>query len=471
MVSQLIAEIVRSTLKTSDKTALTEDRLSRSLVFQNALSQTDDVQEALRRVIQDGLTGLGKNHPQDAEFIRWRFMEGLTIREIGKKTANSDATVYRHQIISLDHLIDIIEQQEYLLRKTYLRKIEARINLLPEVSLVGAEPHLTRLLSLVEFPDPPWIISIEGLGGIGKTSLANALIREVVLRNNCDGVAWVSAKQQDFHVGHGIQSTRVAVIHGALDDDTLVNEILSQLEIPFSPDSSTKEKLATLNNLFKQNMYIIFVDNLETVDDYKTLLPTLQTLVNPSRFVLTSRVSIQAYSGVRSYRLEPLSWENTQQFLVNEAQIQKFEALEDDHEAQQQIYEVVGGNPLALKLVMGQLHILPLQTVLQNLKEAQGHKTEALYNYIYWQVWHALSKVGQQTLLAMPLANGGDLDQLAAITQLSSPHLMEAIEYLITLSLVDVQGDLISKTYHIHRLTETFLLREVAKWGGDEMAR
>jgi hypothetical protein len=128
------------------------------------------------------------------------------------------------------------------------------------------------------------------------------------------------------------------------------------------------------------------------------------------------------------------------------------------------IYRVVGGNPLALKLVIGQIHILPLSHVLENLRQAQGKRTEDLYTYIYWQAWQRLDTPSQKVLLVMPLAQGGTLVQLTRVSELALPELNQALEHLITLSLVEAYGDIEERRYRIHRLTETFLLTEVTKW-------
>jgi len=74
--------------------------------------------------------------------------------------------------------------------------------------------------------------------------------------------------------------------------------------------------------------------------------------------------------------------------------------------------EVVGGNPLALKLVVGQLCVLPLSQVLENLKQARGQTIDDLYTYIYWQAWHTLDETSQKVLLVMPLVHGERLTSL-----------------------------------------------------------
>ena len=124
----------------------------------------------------------------------------------------------------------------------------------------------------------------------------------------------------------------------------------------------------------------------------------------------------------------------------------------------------MGGNPLALKLVVGQIRILPLPQVLENLRQAQGKRIDALYTYIYWQAWDSLDPVSQQVLLVMPLAQDGDLAHLASVSGLEMEPLGEALHQLISRNLVEVSGGLEERVYRIHRLTETFLLTEVARW-------
>ncbi len=132
------------------------------------------------------------------------------------------------------------------------------------------------------------------------------------------------------------------------------------------------------------------------------------------------------------------------------------------------IYATVGGNPLALRLVTGQLHILPLQQVLENLRGAKGKRTEELYNFIYWSAWQRLPAAAREILALMPLfaQTGADLSAIQEVSDLAEDELVAALTYLAKLSLVNVSGDLHARRYGIHRLTESFLLKEVIKWQG-----
>jgi hypothetical protein len=323
-----------------------------------------------------------------------------------------------------------------------------------------SEPQRT-LRHILEQVEAPWLVAIDGIGGIGKTSLASALVREIMPTNQFYDLAWISAKQEEFRPGLGLQATNWP----ALNVDTLVNRLLEQLAHKIPPLSSADEKRAFLIHLLKQQPYLIVVDNLETVVDYQTLLPLLRNLVNPSKCLLTSRRHLQAYSDVFCFSLQELSQADALAFLSYEAKIRGISELTHASQAQlMNIYEVVGGNPLALKLIIGQICLLPLSQVLENLKQARGKKAEHLYTFIYWRVWQALDPASRRALLVMPLAPGGTFDQLTALSDLKVEPLIQALEHLITLSLVEVRGDIEQRRYYIHRLTETFLLSEIAKW-------
>ena len=130
------------------------------------------------------------------------------------------------------------------------------------------------------------------------------------------------------------------------------------------------------------------------------------------------------------------------------------------------IYETVGGNPLALRLVVGQLHVYSLPVIIQDLRGAWGAAIDNLYTFIYRQAWASLDESSRQALMAMSLLPvGGDtLDFLGDICMLSPDDLRMSVRTLTARNLVEVKGDLQRRVYSIHSLTRTFLLEQVAKW-------
>ena len=337
----------------------------------------------------------------------------------------------------------------------------ARLELPPEQRLFGVEAARRKLLDRFQADHAPWLLALDGIGGIGKTTLAGALVTDLMQADQYYDLAWISAKQEEFVPGSGIQ----AIDRPALNEATLIDALLEQLNSQIPLTSSPEEKMLALTNLFQRQRYLVVVDNLETVADYKALLPLLRRLANPSKFLLTTRYSLYQEDDVYCFSLAELAQEDVLAFISYEAEVRGLPILANAPPSQlRRIYTVVGGNPLALKLVIGQLKIFPLSQVLDNLKQAQGKKTEELYTYIYWQAWQSLDEAGQAVLLSMPLAQGGDLLQLKALSGLEDDVLHLAIERLAGLSLLEISGDLEHHRYRVHRLTESFLLEEVTKW-------
>jgi DNA-binding MarR family transcriptional regulator len=66
----------------------------------------------------------------------------------------------------------------------------------------------------------------------------------------------------------------------------------------------------------------------------------------------------------------------------------------------------------------------------------------------------------------MPLVadSGGSLAYLVDVSGLDPATVSDALDRLVTLNLVDSQGNLSERRYSIHGLTRTFLQEQVGKW-------
>ncbi len=457
-----LCEDVYNALKLWHETDDDTNPLSYLYFLQQAqLRGASSVRQASNEVLFDALEELGVEHELEATLLRKRFLDGMVMQAVANWLNRSEASAYRKQQDAIKQLALTLQSKEYRTRDSYQTSLEKRLRLPPEVHLIGIEEHLGTLLNVLALPGPAWLVSIEGLGGIGKTALANALLRQPQLTRQFYDIAWVSAKQQDFLPDIEFDQAPPP----ALNVETLIDILLEQFGNNIALTQSSQEKRVALTRLLKENPYLIVVDNLETVVDYQTLLPLLRELTNPSKFLLTSRYSLRAQADVFCRSLEELNQANIVHFIRYEAKMRGLSMLANASDTElKSIYEVVGGNPLALKLVVGQISILPLSQVLKNLKQARDKKIDTLYTYIYWQAWHTLDAASQQTLLVMPLAQDGDLEQLLVLSQLELDDLSQALQQLATLSLIQIGGNLEERHYTIHRLTETFLLNEAIKW-------
>lgn len=336
-----------------------------------------------------------------------------------------------------------------------------RLPLVTNQHLFGITPHVEAILQQVVQQTGPSIIAIDGLGGIGKTALATYVTHHVMADELFYDVIWISVRQEEYIPGTDVKATS----QPELTIPMLVDAILAQAGAANLLSASAAEKQVIAQNLLKSKAYLIVIDNLETIAHYQSWITQLSTFTNPSKFLLTSRHQLHMYPNIFCYTLTELQPKDVVAFLESEANRRGLSAFLQAAQADwDQLRSVVGGHPLALKLILGQLSFLTLSQVLDNLVKAQGKSIEELYNHIYWQAWTALAEPSKQALLAMPLAQGGDFTQLLAICNLEDTQLQQALEQLVTLSLIIVTGTMVTRRYEIHRLTETFLLREVLKW-------
>ncbi|MEM7129819.1 MAG: tetratricopeptide repeat protein [Chloroflexota bacterium] len=376
-----------------------------------------------------------------------------------------------------------------------------RLDPLPDQTLFGAEKALATVGKALDASNRSWLVSIEGIGGLGKTTLAHALVKGLIeqggnakaevepveteadfdrlsLRDQnslqyqnslrFQDIGWVSAKQEEYLPDRGVQATGKP----ALDEESLMDQLLAQLSDGPYPTGSSQEKRLALTQLLKKKVCFVVIDNLETAVDYETLLPLLRHLANPSKFLITSRLSLSGQGDVFCYGLSELNEADALAFLRHEATIRGMAGLtgatDDELLA---IYATVGGNPLALKLVLGQIQFLPLAQLLTSLRQADTERIDQFYTYIYWQAWQMLDQPSRHVLLCLPVVPNATFAQLLTASGLEPGLLRDSLLTLGRLSLVEMGSDLSNPRYHLHRLTETFLMYEVVKWQEAEWQR
>ena len=420
---------------------------------------------ATNQVLLRAIETLAESYDREAEVLRLRFLNGELVYAVANRFNISEPTVYRLQAQALDHLADTLASMEKNAHQARFAQLEARLEPPSTAGLVGVAGHIDRLLDELWRPNGPALVLIEGIGGIGKTTLADAVLRRLVRERPADEIGWVSARQQRIDLAGALWSTKRPTLTPEAMLDALARQVL-----PGAPPFGSSDKaLAALRNHLAKRPAVIVVDNLETVADVTDLLPALRQLANPTRFLLTSRQSLYAEPDLYHYRLPELAEPDALRLVRQEAERRNLPDLAAASDAElHPIVATVGGNPLALRLVVGQTHVHPLRVVLEDLTAARGPTVENLYAYLYRRAWDSLDELSRRALLAMPLATGrgADLAYLAEISELDAGDLRAALTRLVDLNLVDSRGDLNERRYAIHALTRSFLMEQVVRWKG-----
>ncbi|MBP7961638.1 MAG: ATP-binding protein [Caldilineaceae bacterium] len=438
-------------------------RLIQSIRLEQSLDDT----QAARALVRYMLAQLKTEHPDLADLLDCRYFKGETVNKIGDRHHWSVATTYRKQKQAITRLAELIRQGELEARTLAADTAQSRLPLLPSQQLFGVESALTRLRALVHDPESNLIL-VDGIGGIGKTALVHALMQQEFQQRHFVDFGWVSAQQRSFDADTvlGSQAPPAHPARPALTATALIEALAAQLITGHNFFSSTQAAQALAERL-RQIPHLIVIDNLETVVDVESLLPTLSRLAGAGKFVLTSRESLRDQAGVHHFHVPELDEVDALALVRYEARRHNLpQVAAAPHPELAPLFAAVGGNPLALRLVVGQLHLLTITQAVEDLHEARGRRAEALYFYIYRQAWMRLGADEQDTLLLMPLfaQSGADLETLVGLSDLGRGLLVGALHTLARLNLVNVGGSLHSRRFSIHRLTESFLRKEVIRW-------
>ncbi|MFP4395710.1 MAG: NB-ARC domain-containing protein [Anaerolineales bacterium] len=355
-----------------------------------------------------------------------------------------------------------------------LRRVHLGRHLPPPdfLALFGIAPLIQQLGDLLTAAGPS-MLAIDGLGGIGKTTLAQAVADHLTASNTFADILWVSARQEPGFLEEGaIQVERkTSPSRPALTFEELLSRLAGQIGREDLIACRPEERQAALQEVFQTRPHLIVVDNLETMTDYRAIAPRLQPMAGPSRFLITSRHSLREYPFIYTLSVPPLSRVESLALLRYELERR---GREGDISAQalDDIFDAVGGLPLALKLIAAQLGRLPLSHILDNLRAAHSATTEALYTFIYRHTWMLLDESSRQLLMNMLLVSpeGENIEWLGLISALPQDRLARALRQLQEFSLLQVTGSLEHPFYRLHRLTVTFLETEMlARWAEQDV--
>lgn len=429
-----------------------------------------NIQQATNRLLLLALEQLNREYPAHVDILRGRYIEGQKADVVAGQLNMSQATFHRKRNEALPLLVEEIVRIEEAERIAYRHRMERRLDFPATPHLFGRAERIEQLSALLDTTEPPWLFALVGIGGIGKTTLADALARLLLESSTFYGIGWVTARQTTFSVGGSLSAREQPTLSSAILVERLCKQLLG--EDVLLVQRSSEELLLLLEQHLKAYPHFVVIDNLETVNDVETLLPLLRRLANPSKFLLTTRNSLYDEPDLYHITIPELEWKDSLALIRQEIKARNIGSAANAKETElYPIYETVGGNPLALRLVVGQLHRHPLAAVLDDLVNARGNQTEALYSYIYWHAWSQLTPTEQDVFIAMPLVSeqGGRMDLLAAMCEMEEGELRQAIDTLAVLNLIDIRGDLYERRYTIHSLTRSFLHEQVIRWQQDAL--
>lgn len=423
-----------------------------------------------------GIEWLTQKEAECAAYLQERFLDETSIVAIAQKRNMGQTGVYTLQKLAIEWLASVVWDMESEARQAHTLQMLNRLEPSSYHHLVGVKAHQDHLLEKLSLHDSPYILSITGIGGIGKTSLADSIVRRVIAEGLFSEVGWVTARQQKLNLMAQIESVS-AYQPNAQTTEAIVRELCQQLmpDLLLPTNFSVQEASNALQKHLYQSPHLIVIDNLETVDDLHALLPLLQQLANPSKFLLTSRENLHSEANLYHYAVPTLNETDSLQLVRQEAVLRSLTHIAQSTDDQlHPIYATVGGNPLALRLVVGLAHYERIDDILLDLTEAHNDTADKLYTYIYRQAWDKLQLPDQQVLLTMlAIQPGGDtLDVIVQFSGLPLRDVRSSLKQLCRLNLVNTHtrkvDDAHEPYYSIHSLTRSFLMEQFSLWKSEK---
>jgi len=468
--NQELYKAIQAAFKSWHRTTVSPGLLAKLSIYKRLEVQCANSDEkVLHCLLSKAMEHLEIDFPKDVQLLRRRYLQREPVHQISSELGWADSSLYRKQHEAIQRLVEIISTLENKTHQDTSQNLSARLEVPTYTNLVGVQKHLDNLVEQLVGDGPPWIFALEGIGGIGKTTVADALARVLIDQKRITDIGWVTARESQFILGDGIRTIDTPLLSTNELLDALANQLIPELvssgagPTPITLD----ERLFELKQILKRIPHVVFIDNLETISEIRELLPQLRSVANPTKFVLTTRNIIHGAQDIFYYDVPELSLTDTLALVRQEGELGNLPHLSSASDADLlPIWKTVGGNPLAIRLISGQTRVHSLSNVLNELQHAKGEKAEQFYTFIYSQAWSNLDEQTRRVFLAMPLLTdqGGSIERLSSITELDSAGVAHSLDRLVSLNLVDSRGGLNERLYTIHNLTRTFLREQVAKW-------
>ncbi len=359
----------------------------------------------------------------------------------------------------------IIALLSYLFVKRFRKKPTEHQELLPDAHLpeiysnlpsrtefIGRKKEIERVKEALN--SRYFLICIDGIGGIGKTSLALEVIHECLRFTKgeipveeekqdksaipkFDGFIWTSAKDRELRLNH------------------ILDAIARTLDWPGITQQPYEEKKESVRKLLQAKRYLLIVDNFETITD-EAVRDFLLKLPEPSKALITSRE--QKLPQAWAVSIKGLEQDEALALIRKEGQRSGLRSVEEAGDpALLRLYQATGGAPLAIKWSVGQIKQKgqSLDTVLAALHEAKGD----IFEEVFARSWSLLSEDAQKVLMVMPIfAASGSRDAIEAASDVHHFALDEALGQLAQMWMVEVTDELeeILRRYSLHPMTKSF---------------
>lgn len=262
------------------------------------------------------------------------------------------------------------------------------------------------------------IVTLIGIGGIGKTALATWAVLECYKRNLFEFIVSVSAKDREL-TSKGILALQQNV--STLND--LLDAICETLELDELKSLELNDKRNQVTALIEGSKGLIFLDNLETVEDHE-IFDFLNELPNGMKALVTSR---RNYIKISNFPIEitKMKKEEIVSFIDSLSQIERNKYLDDLSVSEKEyVGECCDGIPLAIKWLI--LRSRKSQELLSKSSELKTISQEGaqLLEFSFRRIFDDFSEIEKMIVKVLALFTNITIEALIKGTGLAESDIM-----------------------------------------------
>jgi DNA-binding SARP family transcriptional activator/tetratricopeptide (TPR) repeat protein len=299
------------------------------------------------------------------------------------------------------------------------------------------------------------VVSVTGIGGIGKTTLA-------------------------VHIGHAVRrrypdGQLYAELHGAGPDPARPEAVLGAfLRALGTPDkdipAGLEERSALLRTHLSDRRVLVVLDDARDADQVRALLPGSAGCA----VIVTSRSRLVGMHAARAVDLDGLV---TEEAIALFSRIAGEDRVEDEREIAAEVAAACGHLPLAVRIVGSRLatrRSWSMATIAERLTDERrrldemrvgSHTVAATFELGYGQLFDEQARAFR--LLALPDVHDVSLQAAATVLGLPVPETEDLLESLVDASLLETPAP---GRYRYHDLLKLFARRQAERYDA-EIAR
>lgn len=380
-------------------------------------------------------------------------LEQVAIQKAQLTTNVSVSTDIREALLQLT---DAIIEQKALPSANATNVPDLPFHNLPQADyerFIGRDTEIQHLQKKLSSESRHFVITIDGIGGIGKSTLALEVadryrrqFHNLPIEEQFKAIVWITAKETVL--------TSEGILKRPQSQRTL-EDIYTTISVTLQREDISRARFDEQDDLIcqalTQQRRLLIIDNLETVDDER-VLTFIREVPDPTKAIVTTRHRLDI-----AYPIRLVAMPEVDALQLIKDTTKRKNVILTEHESKQ-LYKRTGGVPLAIVWSVAKMGFgYNIQFILDRL----GEPTSDIARFCFEVVIESIKKKpAYKLMLVLSLfVSNASREALRKVTDLPILECDEGLVELEKLSIVNKSED----RFSFLPLTKSFALAELSK--------